>query len=295
MLRTTSGFVDVETADGIVRCRVRGPPEAARPGERTWSFSVTAWRSRSPARAKAKWRRCIPRRTPFFAGSPCARRWPPGGRSRRQPRRARLRPSLMATTRPFHARMLDRFLVISEHNDITPWIIANQSRLGHRRAAPRADHLRRHRLSPLRDRKPARLRPTPGVAGASPSHRWAHRGVRRPPRAWARAAWSMPSTPTLDREVAATSTAHGKGRHTTRVATLFPFAGGYLADTPGIRELGLWSVPSDAIDRCFPEMRPLLGEVRVSQLSASPRASVRHPRRRRRLHRCRALRKLSGG
>jgi ribosome biogenesis GTPase len=54
-----------------------------------------------------------------------------------------------------------------------------------------------------------------------------------------------------------------KGRHTTTVAELHSLAaagGGYVADTPGIRELGLWQFPQDELDWCFREFRPFLGE-----------------------------------
>jgi ribosome biogenesis GTPase len=55
----------------------------------------------------------------------------------------------------------------------------------------------------------------------------------------------------------------GKGRHTTTVAELHPLQGergGYVADTPGIRELGLWQFPRDELDWCFREFRPFLNE-----------------------------------
>ena len=54
-----------------------------------------------------------------------------------------------------------------------------------------------------------------------------------------------------------------KGRHTTRVAELIALdlrGGGYVADTPGIRELGLWQFPLDELDWCFREFRPFLNE-----------------------------------
>ena len=55
----------------------------------------------------------------------------------------------------------------------------------------------------------------------------------------------------------------GKGRHTTTVAELIALdqlGGGYVADTPGIRELGLWQFPLDELDWCFREFRPFLNE-----------------------------------
>lgn len=61
--------------------------------------------------------------------------------------------------------------------------------------------------------------------------------------------------PDLDLNVASVSTRHGKGRHTTRVASLYALpSGGFLADTPGIRELGTWALPIEHLDRCFPEL-----------------------------------------
>jgi ribosome biogenesis GTPase len=51
-----------------------------------------------------------------------------------------------------------------------------------------------------------------------------------------------------------------KGRHTTVSAVLIPLdCGGYVADTPGLRELGLWGIDPAELDACFAEMRPFLG------------------------------------
>jgi ribosome biogenesis GTPase len=57
------------------------------------------------------------------------------------------------------------------------------------------------------------------------------------------------------------SQATGKGRHTTTWTTLFNIAPDtFVADTPGIRQLGLWGVDFDALDTLYPEFRPYLGE-----------------------------------
>ena len=51
-----------------------------------------------------------------------------------------------------------------------------------------------------------------------------------------------------------------KGRHTTTLVELFPLEiGGEVADTPGIREVGLWGVDTEYLEYYFPEMEPYLG------------------------------------
>ena len=54
-----------------------------------------------------------------------------------------------------------------------------------------------------------------------------------------------------------------KGKHTTTFAEMFklPF-GGYLIDTPGIRELGVFDIEKQELGRLFPEIRLLMGECR---------------------------------
>ncbi len=48
----------------------------------------------------------------------------------------------------------------------------------------------------------------------------------------------------------------GKGKHTTRWAQLYPLdGGGFIADTPGLRELGLWDIRPHELSDYFPEIR----------------------------------------
>lgn len=59
-----------------------------------------------------------------------------------------------------------------------------------------------------------------------------------------------------------------KGRHTTSAITYLqlPF-GGWVADTPGLRQLGLWEPTAEAIQAAFPEIRPYLGRCWFSNCS----------------------------
>lgn len=54
-----------------------------------------------------------------------------------------------------------------------------------------------------------------------------------------------------------------KGKHTTTFAEMFnlPF-GGYLIDTPGIRELGVFDIEKQELGRLFPEIRKLMTNCR---------------------------------
>lgn len=56
-----------------------------------------------------------------------------------------------------------------------------------------------------------------------------------------------------------------RGKHTTVSAVMLPLdAGGYLVDTPGFSEVGLWGIDPGQLDTCFPEFRPFLGDCRYS-------------------------------
>jgi ribosome biogenesis GTPase / thiamine phosphate phosphatase len=67
--------------------------------------------------------------------------------------------------------------------------------------------------------------------------------------------------PSQDIRVGEISDATGKGRHTTTATTIIPLADDtYIADTPGIRQLGLFGVELEHLDAYFPEFRPWLDQ-----------------------------------
>ena len=54
-----------------------------------------------------------------------------------------------------------------------------------------------------------------------------------------------------------------RGRNTTVSAVMLPLdGGGFLVDTPGFSEVGLWGVNPAELDSCFPEFRPWLAQCR---------------------------------
>ncbi|MCP4632369.1 MAG: ribosome small subunit-dependent GTPase A [candidate division Zixibacteria bacterium] len=57
------------------------------------------------------------------------------------------------------------------------------------------------------------------------------------------------------------SQATSKGRHTTTTVTMHPIDyNGFVADTPGLKELGLWQMKRDELAWYFEEFRPFISE-----------------------------------
>lgn len=53
-----------------------------------------------------------------------------------------------------------------------------------------------------------------------------------------------------------------KGRHTTAAARLLPLSGGYVVDTPGIRQFELWDVIPQEVAGLFRDLRPYINRCR---------------------------------
>lgn len=61
------------------------------------------------------------------------------------------------------------------------------------------------------------------------------------------------------------SEVHEKGKHTTTFSQMFPLSfGGYIIDSPGIKEFGLYDMEKDTLAQRFPEMRKLMHECKFS-------------------------------
>jgi len=55
----------------------------------------------------------------------------------------------------------------------------------------------------------------------------------------------------------------GKGKHTTSAAELMPLPyGGFVVDTPGLKEFGVWEATREELEEAFPEIASHTGECR---------------------------------
>lgn len=65
--------------------------------------------------------------------------------------------------------------------------------------------------------------------------------------------------PGLNLKTKPISEVHQKGKHTTTFAEIIPLSfGGYIIDTPGIKEFGLYDLKKEEIPERYPEMRALM-------------------------------------
>lgn len=74
--------------------------------------------------------------------------------------------------------------------------------------------------------------------------------------------------PSLNLRVNTVSNDNEKGRHTTTTAQLIPLAdGGYVVDTPGIRQFELWDVVPQELAGYFRDLRPFINQCKFPNCS----------------------------
>lgn len=71
--------------------------------------------------------------------------------------------------------------------------------------------------------------------------------------------------PSLNIRVGEISEVHEKGKHTTTFAQMYELGfGGYIIDTPGIKEFALYDMEKETLAQRFPEMRALMHNCRFN-------------------------------
>ena len=171
-------------------------------------------------------------------------------------------------------RMLDRFLIITEAQNIPTVIVANKTDLvGLRNAMKLFGHYpklgypliytsakRGKGIQKLRRHLKGKISVFTGPSGAGKS------------------SLLNAIQPGLGLEVREVSQATGKGRHATVVRAMFPLnQGGYVVDTPGLKALALWDIEPEELDGYFIEMAPLVAECQYSDCThyEEPNCAVR--------------------
>jgi ribosome biogenesis GTPase len=171
------------------------------------------------------------------------------------------------------ARMLDRFLIIAEANGLPAVLVVNKAELD-RSAVGMLQQRYAHSgyqvlstsvkapegLPALRDLLRGRESVFTGASGVGKS------------------SLLNALEPGLKLRIGAISEKWRTGTHTTRAAELVPLAlGGYVVDTPGMREVGTWGIAPDELGACFPELRPFLDGCRFDNCRhlAEPGCAVR--------------------
>jgi len=256
VLRAQSGFFWVQTENGLLECRLRGRLKKERQatdiaviGDAVEVVQVSPEQGAIEA--------VLPRQTRLARRAAGAK-----GLWKEDVLVANVDQVLLvfACTAPdFHPRMLDRYLVITAFNELDAVIIANKVDLVGPEQAHALFALYEHigysvlytstktdqGIAELRDRLAGRISVVTGKSGVGKS------------------SLLNAVQPELGLATSEVSSAIHKGRHTTTVAELIPLSmpeGGYVADTPGIREIGLWRIPQDELDWCFQEFQPVLGQ-----------------------------------
>jgi ribosome biogenesis GTPase / thiamine phosphate phosphatase len=163
-----------------------------------------------------------------------------------------------------HPRMLDRFLVIAEANELQARVVVNKVDLV---AAPTA---RAVFADYPRAGYPMHFTSTitgEGLAELSAALQGRVSAVSGPSGV-GKSSLLNALYPGLSLRVGAISASVNKGRHTTVGALMHPLpGGGAVVDTPGLREVGIWGLNPAELDSCFPELRPFLGECRFADCS----------------------------
>ena len=158
-------------------------------------------------------------------------------------------------------RMLDRFLIIAEQQQVPAVIVANKTDLVSEQAA---NNLFKHYadigyplifssvpekrgLKQLKEILAGKISALAGPSGAGKS------------------SLLNAIQPGLGLSIQNVSEATGKGKHTTVASELFALkSGGYVADTPGLKALALWDIEPEELDGYFPDISPLVAECQFS-------------------------------
>ncbi|MEO5509174.1 MAG: ribosome small subunit-dependent GTPase A [Longimicrobiales bacterium] len=194
--------------------------------------------------------------------SQLARKAPGAGRARQKVIAANLDQVVIvfAGMKPEpNSRMLDRFLILAEANDIPALIVVNKVDL-----VPGAQV--EAFLAPYERAGYATLK-TAAKAGVGVEELRSRlcnaNSALTGPSGVGKSSLLNAVQPGLGLRIGEVSAAMNKGTHTTVSARLIPLeCGGYVADTPGLKEVGMWGIEAEDFGMHFPEFRALIDDCR---------------------------------
>ena len=175
-----------------------------------------------------------------------------------------------------HPRMLDRFLVIAAANDIPARVAINKIDL------VSEDDVRARFSAYERAGYPLHLTSAVTGAGLYSLASALHGRVTAisGPSGAGKSSLLNAIYPGFNLRVGEISRSVNKGRHTTVGASMHPLPdpeGGFVVDTPGLREVGIWELDPRELDECFIEFRPHIEQCRFGDClhRAEPGCAVR--------------------
>jgi ribosome biogenesis GTPase len=175
-----------------------------------------------------------------------------------------------------HLRMLDRFLVIAEGNGLPAQIIINKIDLVGESAAHEKFGIYEQAGYPVHMTS---VKQESGMLSVR-AMLGGRRSVFTGPSGVGKSSLLNTLFPGASLRVGPISESVNKGRHTTVGAVLLALPGaddGYVIDTPGLREVGVWELPAGELDQCFPELRRVREQCRFADCRhvAEPGCAVR--------------------
>ena len=249
VMQASSGLFQVETAQGVIECTARtsAHPGAIVPGDRVLISPQPAGRGVIES--------LIPRTTRFS-------RKVAGRRQDEQVIAANLDQVvivLASVEPPFKETTLDRYLAAAEHCGLNAAVCINKIDL-----APAADA---DSTRDLAGRAEVYARIGYPVVMTSVVTGTGIDGLRQAlegrvsalvgPSGVGKSSLICAVSPGITLDTREISTSTGKGRHTTTCSRLIKLDnGGYVADTPGMREFGFHQISRDELAWCFREFRP---------------------------------------
>ncbi len=146
-------------------------------------------------------------------------------------------------------QLIDRLLLVAEVNDLPACVLVNKVDLAP--PDPICDHLHAAGYPVL----PLSVRNGDGLAAAR-AQLAGRESVLAGASGVGKSSLLNAIEPGLGLRVGALSSRIARGRHTTVTATMVPLAtGGFVVDTPGFSDVGVWGIEATDLSACFPEMR----------------------------------------